>query len=104
MPKIVRIHTPKGEKPTVEEQILFEYNDLEIGTTLVYRGKRNYNGATYTVVMIRSLARNKHGRLRVVQHAVTHNDQITIQRVEEEEALRTTTAGYIRQSAHWRKL
>lgn len=104
MPKIVQLRPKQNETAPADELALFEYTDLEIGSTLVYRGKRNYNGATFTVIQIKSLANRKSGRLRKVQHAVTHDDQVTLQRVEVEEALRTTQAGYLRQSAHWRKV
>lgn len=105
MAKVVPIRA-KIEQPepnTGAEQALFELTDLEVGTIMVYRGKRHYDGATFTVVQVRTLG-PRGGRLRKVAAAKNHHDQVTLQRIDTVEPERTTQAGYLRQSAHWRKL
>lgn len=101
MPKIVALHSTPDEQ---SETSLFEYNEISVGTRLVYRGKRYYNGCAFVVNAVRS-QRFPGSSLKKTDHANKYKDIVSIFPEKSSDGPgRSMSVGYLRQSAHWRKV
>lgn len=87
-------------RPVTAEESLFDLDCLHIGTRLIFRGQRSYDGVIFEVVGIGHTPRVG-GRRKKMTRVTSHDDELTLLSAGKR-LTRRTVAGYIQQSAHWR--